>query len=89
MQPPDPLELWDQDPFEPVVKDGNLVARGSADDKGQAFMHVKAAEAYLKTDDLPVNLKMMIEGEEENGSKPTSPTGSVPTKTAWRRTSCW
>lgn len=69
VQPPDPLELWDQDPFEPVVRDGNLVARGSADDKGQAFMHVKAAEAYLKSDDaLPVNLKMMIEGEEENGS---------------------
>ncbi|GAB5536855.1 MAG: dipeptidase [Rubricoccaceae bacterium] len=68
VQPPDPIELWDQDPFEPVVKDGNLVARGSADDKGQAFMHVKAAEAYLKTDGLPVNLKMMIEGEEENGS---------------------
>ena len=68
VQPPDPLELWDQDPFEPVVKDGNLVARGSADDKGQAFMHVKAAEAYLRSDALPVNLKMMIEGEEENGS---------------------
>ena len=68
VQPPDPLELWDQDPFEPVVRDGDLVARGAADDKGQVFMHVRAAEAYLRTDGLPVNLKMMIEGEEENGS---------------------
>ncbi len=74
VQPPDPLELWDQDPFEPVVKDGNLVARGSADDKGQAFMHVKAAESYLQSGmDLPVNLKMMIEGEEESGSVNLAP----------------
>ena len=69
VQPPDPLDLWDSPPFEPVVKNGNLVARGSADDKGQAFMHVKAVEAYLADGgELPVNLKMMIEGEEENGS---------------------
>ncbi|PAP75279.1 dipeptidase [Rubrivirga marina] len=68
VQPPDPLELWDNDPFEPVEKDGDLVARGSADDKGQAFMHVKAAESWLATDQPPVNLKFVIEGEEENGS---------------------
>jgi acetylornithine deacetylase/succinyl-diaminopimelate desuccinylase-like protein len=69
VQPPDPLDLWESPPFEPVVKNGNLVARGSADDKGQVFMHVKSAEAYLKTEGkLPVNLKFMIEGEEENGS---------------------
>ncbi len=60
--------LWDNDPFEPVEVDGNLVARGAADDKGQAFMHVKAAEALLSTSSLPVNLKIMVEGEEEIGS---------------------
>ncbi|HLA64057.1 MAG TPA: dipeptidase [Rhodothermales bacterium] len=70
VQPPDPLELWESPPFEPVEKDGNLVARGSSDDKGQAFMHVKAAEAYLQSGaGLPVNLKFIIEGEEENGSE--------------------
>ncbi|MFW5973302.1 MAG: dipeptidase [Bacteroidota bacterium] len=68
VQPPDPLELWDSPPFEPVVKDGTLYARGSSDDKGQLFMHVKAAEAYLAQGDPPVNLKFMIEGEEESGS---------------------
>ena len=74
VQPPDPLDLWDSPPFEPVVKDGDIVARGSADDKGQAYMHVKAAEAYLQSGtDLPVNLKMMIEGEEESGSVHLAP----------------
>ena len=69
VQPPDPMELWESPPFEPVTKDGTLYARGSSDDKGQAFMHVKAAEAYLKGGGgLPVNLKFMIEGEEESGS---------------------
>ena len=68
VQPPDPLELWDNDPFEPVEKDGKLVARGAADDKGQAFMHVKAAEALLASGGPPVNLKFLVEGEEENGS---------------------
>lgn len=69
VQPPDPLELWDSPPFEPVRKGNLLYARGSSDDKGQVFMHLKAAEAYLKTGTpLPVNLKYMIEGEEENGS---------------------
>ena len=68
VQPPDPLELWDADPFEPVERDGKLVARGAADDKGQAFMHVKAAEAVLACGGPPVNLKFLVEGEEENGS---------------------
>ena len=74
VQPPDPLELWESPPFEPVVKDGNLVARGSADDKGQAFMHVKAVEAYLSAQGgLPVHVKMIIEGEEESGSVHLAP----------------
>ena len=70
VQPPDPLDLWESPPFEPVRKNGTLYARGACDDKGQLFMHVKAAEAYLKTEGaLPVNLKFIIEGEEESGSK--------------------
>ena len=69
VQPPDPLELWDHDPFEPVERDGKLIARGAADDKGQAFMHVKAAEALLANGGPPVTLKFLVEGEEENGSK--------------------
>ena len=69
VQPPDPLELWDSPPFEPVIKDGVLYGRGTCDDKGQLFMYAKAAEAWLKTTGtLPVNLKFMLEGEEENGS---------------------
>ena len=74
VQPPDPLELWDSPPFEPVVVDGDIVARGSADDKGQAFMHAKAVEAYLQGEGaLPLNVKMMIEGEEESGSVHLAP----------------
>jgi acetylornithine deacetylase/succinyl-diaminopimelate desuccinylase-like protein len=68
VQPPDPLDLWDSPPFEPVVKDGVIYARGSADDKGQFYMHVKAVEALINTGSLPCNVKMMIEGEEEVGS---------------------
>jgi acetylornithine deacetylase/succinyl-diaminopimelate desuccinylase-like protein len=69
VQPPDPLDLWESPPFEPVVKDGNLYARGAADDKGQAYMHVKSVEALLATTgELPINLKFLIEGEEESGS---------------------
>ena len=68
VQPPDPLDLWDSPPFEPVVKDAIIYARGSADDKGQFYMHVKAVEAMVKTGNLPCNVKMMIEGEEEVGS---------------------
>ncbi len=74
VQPPDPMELWESPPFQPVVKDGHLVARGASDDKGQAFMHVKAVEAYLQTGGgLPVNLKFLIEGEEESGSVHLAP----------------
>jgi len=68
VQPPDPLELWHSGPFDPVVKDGLIYARGSADDKGQFYMHVKAIEAMMKTSGLPCNVKVMIEGEEEVGS---------------------
>ena len=69
VQPPDPLELWDSPPFEPVIRDGKIYARGTSDDKGQLFMHAKAAESYMKTSgSLPVNIKYLIEGEEENGS---------------------
>ena len=68
VQPADPYELWDSPPFEPIVKDEKIFARGSADDKGQTYMHVKAYEALIKTDSLPCNVKIMIEGEEEIGS---------------------
>ncbi len=74
VQPPDPLNLWESGPFEPVVKNteihpqGAIFARGSCDDKGQVFMHIKAVEAMLNSDALPCNVKFMIEGEEEVGS---------------------
>jgi len=66
VQPVDPLHLWETPPFEPSIRDGKLYARGATDDKGQVFMHIKAAEAILKQEkELPVNLKFCIEGEEE------------------------
>ncbi|MCL3779710.1 dipeptidase [Prolixibacteraceae bacterium JC049] len=68
VMPVDPRELWNTDPFEPVVKDGKIWARGADDDKGQGFMHAKAFELMVKTDTLPCNVKFMIEGEEEIGS---------------------
>lgn len=68
VQPPDPLNLWHSGPFEPVIKDGKIYARGSADDKGQFYMHVKALEIMVKTGPLPTNIKFIIEGEEEIGS---------------------
>jgi acetylornithine deacetylase/succinyl-diaminopimelate desuccinylase-like protein len=69
VQPPDPINLWTSPPFEPVVKDGVIVARGSSDDKGQVYAHIKGAEALIKTTaTLPVNLKFLIEGEEEISS---------------------
>ncbi|NNC83876.1 MAG: dipeptidase [Flavobacteriales bacterium] len=68
VQPADPVELWDSPPFEPVVKDGKIYARGAADDKGQFYMHVKAIEMMIRTETLPCNVKCMIEGEEEVGS---------------------
>ena len=68
VQPPDPLDLWHSGPFEPMIKDGMIYARGSADDKGQFYMHVKAIESMLRSGGLPCNVKVMIEGEEEVGS---------------------
>lgn len=68
VQPADPLDLWTSGPFEPVIKDGKIFARGACDDKGQMFMHVKALEVMAKTNTLPCNIKFMIEGEEEVGS---------------------
>jgi acetylornithine deacetylase/succinyl-diaminopimelate desuccinylase-like protein len=74
VQPADPIELWENPPFEPVVKNteihpnGAIFARGACDDKGQMFMHIKAVEAMLNCDELPCNVKFMIEGEEEIGS---------------------
>ncbi|WP_047246439.1 dipeptidase [Maribacter thermophilus] len=74
VQPPDPVELWESPPFEPVIKEttlhpqGAIFARGACDDKGQMYMHVKALEFMVKTNQLPCNVKFMIEGEEEVGS---------------------
>jgi len=74
VQPADPLELWDSPPYEPVIKstdihpEGAIFARGACDDKGQMYMHVKAMEFMTKTNQLPCNVKFMIEGEEEVGS---------------------
>ncbi|OFV91705.1 MAG: peptidase M20 [Acidobacteria bacterium RIFCSPLOWO2_12_FULL_65_11] len=69
VQPVDPLDLWTTPPFEATIRDGEIYARGAADDKGQVFMHFKAVEAHLKQNGrLPVNMKFMIEGEEEVGS---------------------
>lgn len=68
VQPADPYELWDSPPFEPVIKNNKIYARGAADDKGQFYMHIKAFEALIQTESLPCNIKFMIEGEEEVGS---------------------
>ena len=68
VQPADPLELWHSGPFEPVIKDGKIYARGACDDKGQFYMHVKALETMVNTSGLPCNVKFLIEGEEEVGS---------------------
>lgn len=79
VQPADPFELWDTPPFEPTIRktdihpDGAIFARGSCDDKGQMFSHVKAFEAMMKTNSLPCNVKFMIEGEEECGSNNLGP----------------
>ena len=78
VQPPDPLDLWDSPPFEPVIKttelhpEGAIFARGACDDKGQMYMHVKAMEYMAANNQLPCNVKFMIEGEEEVGSKSLS-----------------
>ena len=70
VQPVDPIELWDTPPFEPTIKSNKIFARGATDDKGQVYMHIKSVEAYLETvGSLPVNVKFIIEGEEEVGSE--------------------
>ncbi|HEY1307183.1 MAG TPA: dipeptidase [Vicinamibacterales bacterium] len=70
VQPVDPIDLWTSPPFEATVRDGEIYARGAADDKGQVFMHIKAVEAHLKqAGNLPINMKFFIEGEEEVGSE--------------------
>lgn len=68
VQPADPIDLWHSGPFEPLIKDGKIYARGACDDKGQMYMHVKAFELMMQTNSLPCNIKFMIEGEEEVGS---------------------
>ena len=69
VQPVDPLDEWLSPPFEPAIRDGNLFARGAVDDKGQVWMHLKAVEAHIRTrGELPLNLKLIVEGEEESGS---------------------
>lgn len=73
VQPADPLELWDSPPFEPIIKDEKIYARGACDDKGQVYMHVKAFEFMNHTDNLPCNVKFIIEGEEETGSANLGP----------------
>jgi acetylornithine deacetylase/succinyl-diaminopimelate desuccinylase-like protein len=71
VQPVDPLELWDSPPFEPVVVDGRMLARGAADDKGQIHMHLRAAEALMKTrGSLPINVRFLFEGDEESKAQP-------------------
>ena len=71
VQPVDPIELWETAPFEPFVRDGRVVGRGAADDKGQLHMHLKAAEAILATRGrLPLNLRFLFEGEEEIVGRP-------------------
>jgi len=70
VQPVDPVELWESPPFEATIRDGEIYARGSADDKGQVFMHFKAIEAHMRQNGrLPVNMKIILEGEEEVGSE--------------------
>jgi acetylornithine deacetylase/succinyl-diaminopimelate desuccinylase-like protein len=74
VQPPDPVELWRNPPFEPTIEGGNIVARGATDDKGQFYAHLKGCEAHMRTTgSLPVNVKFVIEGEEEIGSPNLEP----------------
>ncbi len=74
VQPPDPLELWQTPPFEPSIRNGNIYARGACDDKGQMYMHIKAVEALRSVSNgtLPINVKFLIEGEEEIGGESIS-----------------
>ena len=86
VQPVDPLELWESPPFEATVREGEIYARGAADDKGQVFMHLKAVEALLRAGGrLPVNIRFILEGEEEIGSVNLE-TFVRDHKTSWRPT---
>jgi acetylornithine deacetylase/succinyl-diaminopimelate desuccinylase-like protein len=78
VMPVDPLDLWDSPPFEPEIRDGKIWARGADDDKGQGFMHAKAVEYLIKNDLLKVNVKFMIEGEEEVGLSQFAPVVQRP-----------
>ncbi len=70
VQPADPLEEWDSEPFQPELRNGRIYARGASDDKGQVFMHLAVFEAFMKTEGkIPLNVKLCIEGEEEIGSE--------------------
>ena len=74
VQPPEPLDEWITPPFEPTVRDGNIYARGATDDKGQMLTHVKSVEAWIKSGGkLPLQVKFLIEGEEEVGSEHLEP----------------
>lgn len=74
VQPPDPFDLWKSKPFQPTVRNDNIYARGASDDKGQIFAHIKMVEAYLKTSGkLPINVRFLIEGEEEVGGPSLTP----------------
>jgi acetylornithine deacetylase/succinyl-diaminopimelate desuccinylase-like protein len=74
VQPVDPIELWHSDPFNPIIKDGKIYARGSTDDKGQLYMHIKSVQTLMNTlGELPLNVKFIIEGEEEIGSPSLDP----------------
>lgn len=74
VQPVDPVELWHSEPFNPVIKDGKIYARGATDDKGQLYMHIKAIQSIMQTvGELPLNVKFIIEGEEEIGSPSLEP----------------
>ena len=73
VQPPQPLDLWHRDPFDPCVVDKKIVARGASDDKGQMYLHIKAVEAMIRTESLACNVKFLIEGEEEVGSPHLEP----------------
>ena len=85
VQPPDPLELWTSPPFEPVIRDGRIFARGATDDKGQLFTHLKSIQAWIETEGrLPVNVKFLVEGEEEHEDLFLSEEGDlVPSNNGW------
>ncbi len=90
VQPPDPLDEWISPPFEPTRRNGNLYARGATDDKGQMLTHVKSAEAWMETaGKLPVQLKFVIEGEEEVGSEGLAESDRPAKQSGWPATWWW